>query len=384
MIPLGDMIDTSSADALESWKDQRDREHAEGLRLATPPHPADDAADDEQNQSDRLALRDQLLTIDQLASLPPPRPLIEGVLDLDNTSVMYGRRGAYKSFVTLDQALSVASGIPWHGHATTRGVALIVVAEGVSGVYQRINAWLQQHPDADPGGRLLVLPEPVNLLSPSQVGEFAELAVDIEAILVFVDTLARCMYGGDENSAKDVGMAVAALDHVRRRSGAHVGAVHHAGKDAKAGARGSSALEAAADTVLEITSSDQLVTVRTTKQKNRAETSPILLKAEPFAGSIVLGPAGTAADEITSKVRAALVALDEIAGGDGAAMTAWVEAAADVDVSRSTVLRLRVRGLDQGWISHDTNGSKASPRYVVTELGRSIAHDTSHTTDEQG
>ncbi|UWS79977.1 helicase RepA family protein [Phaeobacter sp. G2] len=73
------------------------------------------------------------------------------------------------------------------------------------------------------------------------------------ASLVVVDTMARSMGGGDENSSRDVSQFVANIDAIRTQTGAHVLVIHHSGKNAEAGARGSSALRAAIDTEIAIT-----------------------------------------------------------------------------------------------------------------------------------
>lgn len=330
------------------------------------------------------SITDKFLTIAQLAALPPPQPLIEGILDLDNVSITYGRRGSYKSFVVLDQALCVASGIAWHGHDVTLGTVVYVVGEGRQGVYQRIDAWLSQWPGKDPADRLLILPEAVNLLDDASVNAFAAGCLDVGASFVILDTLARCIPGGDENSARDMGIAVAAMDTIRQVTGAHVDAVHHSGKDSKAGARGSSALEGAADTVLEVTKTDTNVTITHTKQKNRAEGPPLRLVARPVRQSVVLDPADNAHVTVTPKPRQALRILDEIAGGIGETFTAWVEACAEEDIARTTVRRIRKQAVDEGWIENGPNSSERTPRYVLTDAGRAIAETDGNIGHEQG
>ena len=328
----------------------------------------------------------RLITLDDLANLPPPEPLIDGVLDRDNTSVMYGRRGHYKSFVALDMALCVASGIDWHGHTTAQGTVVYVVAEGVSGVHQRVQAWMNAHPNARPGDRFRILPEAINLMSPATAGEIADTCKTVGAALVFIDTFARCLVGGDENSSKDVGIAVETLDLVRRRSGAHVSAVHHSGKDSKAGARGSSALEAAADTVLEVFADDGLVTLTTTKQKNRPEGAPLRFRAVVTLDSVVLTSTGGGpgdSDKLTLKDHAALEALDAIAGVEGAPFGAWAEAAEEAGVSRTTVRRLRVKALKMGQIEVGPSGTKANPRYRVVGSTRATPTMAPVTDPEQ-
>lgn len=315
-------------------------------------------------------LRGRLLTVDQLAKLPPPQPLIDGLLDLDNVGLVYGRRGAYKSFLAADWGLCVASGLPWQGREVRQGPVLYVVAEGVSGVHQRIEAWQEHRGPADVSN-FVILPEAVNLLSAQAVDDLAEVAQDHGAVFVVLDTLARCMIGGDENSTRDTGMAFDSLDIIRRTTGAHVHVVHHAGKDATRGARGNSAIEAAADSVLEVSASDTIVSVKTTKQKNRAEIEPISLRAQLTGRSIVLianeGPQGDG--PLTKKDIDAIAALASIAIPEGVAMGAWVEAAGEVGVGKTSVYRTRRKGLADGLIAFGTSSRDTSPKYVVTPDG---------------
>ena len=318
-------------------------------------------------------MRDRLLTLDQLANMPPPAPLIDGILDLDNMGVTYGRRGGKKSFLLLDMALSVASGVPFNGHAVRQAIVVYVVAEGVAGVQQRVAAWRQHNPHANPGDRLLLLPETVNMMTTEKAVELAEACSAVGASFVILDTLARCMVGGDENSAKDIGMAIEGLDIIRRRTGAHAHLVHHSGKDAKAGARGSSAIEANVDTVLEVVATDEMVTVSQTKQKNRAEGEPERFLVKPVLDSIVLVPAvwSAGAEDLTRKDITALAALDAITAADeGATFGAWAEAAEEEGVSRTSLRRFRKKALDGALVAFGPGGTKTSPRYVITDDGR--------------
>lgn len=62
-----------------------------------------------------------------------------------------------------------------------------------------------------------------------------------------LDTLARAMPGVDENSAQELGLVIQRCDAVREHFGCTVAPVHHMGKDAERGMRGSSALLGAVD-----------------------------------------------------------------------------------------------------------------------------------------
>jgi len=88
--------------------------------------------------------------------------------------------------------------------------------------------------------------------------------------LIIIDTVARAVAGGDENSSTDMGRLIAACDQIRTETGAHVALIHHAGKDAAKGARGHSSLRAAVDTEIEITAEAPIHTLQITKQRDLA------------------------------------------------------------------------------------------------------------------
>jgi hypothetical protein len=131
--------------------------------------------------------------------------------------------------------------------------------------------------------------------------------------LVIIDTFARASVGLEENSASDVGKAIAKFDMVRRATGAGLIVVHHTGKGGSAGgARGSSALNGALDTELLVkegewwdTESDGVppgrpLELRVTKQKNAAEPeSGINMLAIPHSTSFIMtGQSGIVDDPL--------------------------------------------------------------------------------------
>ncbi|MBS1847548.1 MAG: AAA family ATPase, partial [Actinobacteria bacterium] len=88
---------------------------------------------------------DRCFTIDQLADLPEPTWLVEGLLAADSLAVMYGPSGQRKSFVAIDVACHIATGRPWHGKTTAPGKVVYVAAEGVAGLGKRFTAWQLHH-----------------------------------------------------------------------------------------------------------------------------------------------------------------------------------------------------------------------------------------------
>lgn len=333
----------------------------------------------ERHDPERYALLDRtiakMLMVHQLRTLTPPTPLIPTMFDYDTLALLYGKRGSYKSFLALDLALHVAYGMRWHTQPIDPCEVVYICAEGHHGLAQRIDAWQAHHGIHDDPTRLAIYAEAVNFTSPSQVGTFADACRYRAVKFVIIDTLARCTTGADENSSRDMGLALEQLDVLRRRTGACVLVVHHSGKAIDAGARGSSAIEAAADSVFEIGATDGLVTLKCTKQKHHAEGNPRYLRAVPVSESVVLDVNSAAGmDEWTAKDTDALRALDAIATPTGVSYTDWKATAAEAGVSEATLNRTRKKALDRAVIGLHPSGTDRAPRYVLTEAGHAHLH----------
>jgi hypothetical protein len=343
--------------------ESRIREHdAEQGRRGGPPEP------------ERPPMRERLLSVADLANLPRLEPVVSQLLDFDTIVLAYGRRDSAKSFVAIDLLNSVASGTRWHGRTVTTATAIYVVAEGAAGLNPRFVAWRDCDRNlgtALPPEQLMILPEPVNLLNPAAVGEFATMAAEIGARLIIFDTLARCMVGGDENSAKDAGMAIEQLDVIRRRTSACIIVVHHSGKNLDNGARGSSAFEAACDTVLEIGMADNIVMITATKQKNHVAPNPIRLRLCSTGPSAVLEDYCYEDSELPESVIETLRALRDIETPDGVATGKWAVA---VTTSPRSFYRHVKRLLDDSLIV--SIGTGKVPKYLLTELGHEVTATT--------
>jgi hypothetical protein len=237
-------------------------------------------------QSEGPSLAEQfdakLLSFADLFNLPAPNPLIDELLYRDTVTVVYGPSGVGKTFLVLDLAWCVAGGYPWQGREVHGGPVLYVLGEGRGGIGPRARAWLAGHQGIEEPKQFRLYPEPVNLLDSNQVGVLVAWANVHRPVMVVIDTLARSMPGGDENSARDMGLAISAADAIRRASEACVVIVHHTGKDGML-ERGSSALRAGADTVIPVKAAGRSVTVGGTdaKQKDADPGPEIQLELVP-------------------------------------------------------------------------------------------------------
>jgi hypothetical protein len=200
--------------------------------------------------------------------------LVKNLLIAGSLFVVYGESNSGKTFLLLDIALAVARGSTWRGRLTKKGLVVYIAGESASSIRNRIVAYRSANSDVSGGLTFAVVPVAVDFLDTEAITllietiRAAESECGEKVALVCVDTFARAMARGDENSTQDVGTVVAAADRIRMETGACVGFVHHAGKDPTKGARGSSALRAAVDTEILVESTANPRTITVTKQRD--------------------------------------------------------------------------------------------------------------------
>lgn len=313
-------------------------------------------------QSTIAAPRYRFLTLDQIDLLSDERYLIDKFLPQDKLGLVYGDSGVGKTFIVLDIVLCICAGIPWHGHTVTSSPVAYIAAEGARGLKKRIRAWRQHH-QVDGHLPLYVLPEAVPLMDENRVEELLKAIQELPEIpgLIVIDTLARSMLGGDEQAAKDINQVIAAADKLRQLNQAHVLIIHHSGKDASRGARGSSSLRGAIDTEIVVTQENGLLKVTNSKQRDEATSRPIPLRLRQISfdehGDVTSAVVVDAEDEgeeshgITPKQQEALnVLLD---APDGLTYGKWLTASG---MGNSTLDKARKTLLKEGLIQQQNSG----------------------------
>jgi hypothetical protein len=157
-----------------------------------------------------------------------------------------------------DLALHVAQGLKWRDRRVNQGGVIYAALEGLRGVQDRITAYKKHNLILGGTIPLAIMPSQLDFFSENaNIAEFIELVKESEkrignVSLIVIDTLARAMAGGDENSTSDMSKMIAYADLIRRHTNAHLCFVHHSGKNKALGARGSGALRAGVDTEIEI------------------------------------------------------------------------------------------------------------------------------------
>lgn len=294
----------------------------------------------------------RLMSVTDLAQLKPPEWLIANMLPAGGFTVLFGPSGVGKSFLALDWALSVASGRAWYGQTTRSGWVVYIAAEGHTGLGIRVQAWqhARRQPDVE---HIRFLPEAVNFLDAKHLAKARRSLATLPQppVLVVIDTMARSMTGGDENSARDVGMFIAAADELRKPSGAAALLVHHTGKNGE-DERGSSALRGAADLRASLKSEGAGLRLECVKSKDSEPFDPWNLHLEPILDSCHIRP-GSHQDATSDAERQILEQLSAAHGSDAVASGTLLRTSGVAERSYYRALKSLD---DKGFITREPSG----------------------------
>jgi hypothetical protein len=223
----------------------------------------------------------------EFISRPEPKWIIWRVLPAAELAIIYGESTSGKSFVAFDMACAVVRGIDWRDQPTERGRVVYVCAEGAGDFQLRVEAYCKANmlaPEDLKQQGLGILPEAPNLYLVDDVKALIEsLRAFGTPAVIFIDTLARTSAGANENSAEDMNKVLANCQAIYKATGALVVLIHHAGKDLSKEIRGSSAIKAAADAVIDVNKmTEEMRAVHISKLKGGRDGGHY-----PFALSIV-------------------------------------------------------------------------------------------------
>lgn len=294
-----------------------------------------------------------LYRLADLRNLPPTSWLIQGEIPAGLLTVVCGPSEAGKSFLMVDYAMRIA-------RANPDRTIVYVAPEGGGGYRKRVEAWLLHHGGEEPENLVFVL-RSVSMLDPSAVQMLLTAIRPLAPVLVIIDTLARNMVGGDENSAKDMGLFVSGCDVIRFEAGAAVSIVHHTGRSGAY--RGSSALFAASDSWIEFANDDGLITVSCGKAKDWKPFTPRYYRLVESGESCVLVPSdqAPAQSNLTEGQRKTLETLAmDIFTGPGAKLR---ELVASTSVPEPTMFRILSRLKRMGYV---TQSKRGDPYFIAS------------------
>lgn len=256
----------------------------------------------------------RLYSARELDELPPAEWTIEGALPKNSLVSLIGAKGVMKTFVTLDLACHIATGLPWHGRKVKPGVVIYVYAEGPFGARARLDAWcaLQSYL-GQPVGRselsLWLLPTRIPINDTVEVGrliaEIDRLAEQhaglIDPALIVIDTLNQNL-DGDEDGKGMTGFKTGCIK-LRDAFSTTVLAVHHTPLGVEDRGRGHTAFDGAVDTRFIVSRDADRITLECTHQRNGSDGWSVAYEATPIAGSIALKSSAPNAGKLAGQRR---------------------------------------------------------------------------------
>jgi hypothetical protein len=203
--------------------------------------------------------RYRLFGVGDVLRLPDPAWLVEGVIGDDDLVVLYGPEKTFKSFVALDLVAAVQSGREWeagYNAKAKQGQVIYVAAEGQGGIKKRVHALLAGYRQQKASEHQMTALRDLKFVFNRVMVNSADAdrlvatlkALRVKPAVIVLDTLARTMRG-DENTQKDMGEYIEAIDRIKAEFGCTVIVIHHTPKTGH-GMRGSSALGGACDVAI--------------------------------------------------------------------------------------------------------------------------------------
>jgi RecA-family ATPase len=206
--------------------------------------------------------RKRFRTRQESKELPAPDYLINGLMQVGCDAVLYAPSKSLKSFIALDIALSLATGVAVLEQFAIKGTTIVfyLAGEGRSNLEKKpATAWELAHGMEPYSVENIYIGEGVDMTSNDEV----EYCIrDMEAILgnrrgkvpvmFIIDTLNRALNGKEEDSSGVAAQYLNRVKQIRERINGTSLTIIHTGKDNTNGIRGSSGYFAGFDTVLSV------------------------------------------------------------------------------------------------------------------------------------
>lgn len=313
----------------------------------------------------------------EMEDRPDVPHIVDGVLEEKAQAMLHGLPATGKSFIAIDLAYCIATGLPWQGHPVKQGSVVYVAAEGQSTFPKRVKSWrvgrgIEQKTHLD----VWYYDSAIDPLDEVAISHLIKLikAVVPSVVLVIFDTWAKCLSMGNanENDSNDMGKAWKSLDRIVAETNAAVLLLHHQGHT-HGRPRGSSIFKANIDTEFALVqTSSGIMKLTNLKQKNSPVFDDIKLKLEPeptFKAAFLVLVDGTipaeSADNLNPTQRAVLDALiaevteytltKEGEECDGVQLNTWSQRAG-YDPKNSTFKGIKTFLIKEGYVDRIGEG----------------------------
>lgn len=178
---------------------------------------------------------------------------VDQIIPMTGIGVIYGASGEGKSFYAIDLGMSIARGINWFGKITTISPVVYLSLEAEHGFKVRIAGYCN-HAKIETPENFHAVFDPFRLDNTNTVEELIRICP--RNSVIFIDTISRALPTADENSSKDMGIAIDNAIKISKSLNSLVIFIGHTGKDSSRGWRGWSGLNAAVDFSIEVSEDD--------------------------------------------------------------------------------------------------------------------------------
>jgi hypothetical protein len=244
--------------------------------------------------------------------------LLKGAIAKGETSMWIAPPKKLKSALMTDISIHLASGTDWRGYRSKETCGVVYFAFERADLVKRRLAGHRRR-DGLTGLPIATVGRIIDLIHPGCVevivATIREASKKLGCNVGFAvfDTFAKGLAagGGDENQAKDMGVALANLRRVQEQTGVHIAIVHHTGKDESKGARGSNSQLGDVDVMVQISGDGAVKVATVTAANDQAEG-----ELTKFKGEIVKLGTDEDGDEITTMI----ISADDCGMADGSAV----------------------------------------------------------------
>jgi hypothetical protein len=318
-----------------------------------------------------------------------PDWFVQNMLAPRTVGAISGAPNVGKSFGVLDLGQHLSYGRDWFGLKVERCGVLYAYGEGRLGIASRLRAWSLRNDMS--GGDIVVRDGIPNFAvdTKAAVKALKRAVKDANVMLsetgtppiklLILDTFAKATAGAEENSAKDMGPIMATLRQLADDLNVCILIVHHTGKNANLGLRGSTAILGDLDFNIEILDHETgrkkrpavsipkgQLCMQVTKMRDGPKGAKFCFKLEP----VVVGKDKWGSDEVSMVVRA----ITQTAPGTSFDAVSDEEAVAETrdklseQIERDANNRAEVtrkRALEDIVDGMRAHGVKVGPRYSI-------------------
>lgn len=200
---------------------------------------------------------------------PPPVQIIKNIFPEKGVAILAGQSRHMKTFLAIDLVLSIVYGKNVGDLPVKQRPALYTLNEGENSFSHRAKAWMNYNDLADSPDFMIMDGTP-SLMDAIGTKAFIDAVTqaNLKPKVIVIDTFSKSTIGGDDNSTKDMTLAIENAYGIARYFDGLVILIDHLGKDIKKGLRGAYAKFAGADMVGVVEKTGDTVRLYTDKMKD--------------------------------------------------------------------------------------------------------------------